>query len=150
MTLTLNIIEPEEVTQYPYMMAKESKTHGLVSKIFPKPKKFDYFVTFGSSEYPNLKTATCGYSENVQVSEEDRVSEESRVSEEEKDGSTLCPSDHVPIYMDYTFEEVNIRIISWNIQYFLSNQENNISRDQLNQQGQSKLRNLPRSRRRRV
>jgi len=28
--------------------------------------------------------------------------------------------------------------------------ENNISRDQLNQQAQSKLRNLPRSRRRRV
>ena len=31
-----------------------------------------------------------------------------------------------------------------------SEKENNVSRDQLNQQGQSKLRNLPRSRRRRV
>jgi len=44
-------------------------------------------------------------------------------------------------------DEMDFKVERWQR---ASEKENNISRDQLNQQGQSKLRNLPRSRRRRV
>ena len=44
-------------------------------------------------------------------------------------------------------DEMDFKVERWQRD---SEKENNESRDQLNQQGQSKLRNLPRSRRRRV
>ncbi|WP_288262405.1 RNA helicase, partial [uncultured Prochlorococcus sp.] len=44
-------------------------------------------------------------------------------------------------------DEMDLKVERWQR---ASKKENNISRDQLNQQGQSKARNLPRSRRRRV
>ena len=44
-------------------------------------------------------------------------------------------------------DEMDFKVERWQRS---SEKENNLSRDQLNQQGQSKLRNLPRSRRRRV
>ena len=44
-------------------------------------------------------------------------------------------------------DEMDFKVERWQR---ASEKENNVSRDQLNQQGQSKLRNLPRSRRRRV
>jgi len=44
-------------------------------------------------------------------------------------------------------EEIDFKVDRWQR---ASEKENNLSRGQLNQQGQSKLRNLPRSRRRRV
>ena len=44
-------------------------------------------------------------------------------------------------------DEMDFKVERWQR---ASEKENNVSRDQLNQQGQSKFRNLPRSRRRRV
>ena len=44
-------------------------------------------------------------------------------------------------------DEIDFKVERWQRS---SEKENNVSRDQLNQQGQPKLRNLPRSRRRRV
>ena len=44
-------------------------------------------------------------------------------------------------------DEMDFKVERW---HRASEKENNVSRDKLNQQGQSKLRNLPRSRRRRV
>ena len=106
MAYEFKILAPDNPTQYPHQMAKESRGHRFISK-FSYPQKLDYFATIKPAEL-KVNTGDCGNT-NGTVSTR-----------------TSCPSDHVPIYMDYVFKEIEIRVISWNIQYFLSNYDGNI------------------------
>ena len=108
MRYTLEILEPEETTQYPSKMALESYQHYIISNMpyLSKPKKYDYFVAYRPkfTYRPKVLTEKC-LSSSLSLPNHDE---------------TLCPSDHVPIHMDYKFKEKTIRIISWNIQYFIN------------------------------
>ena len=131
MNYTLKILESEFPTQYPYQMSRESFLHKSVSAIYSRPKVFDYFVILDNkttipkikteepelkTEEPELKTEDCNLIDG----------DGGNGADLRPIGKTMCPSDHVPIYMDYTFEGVDIRIISWNIQYFINDSENKI------------------------
>lgn len=102
MSKTLKFLETKGNTQFPKKMRVESKYHAMLadSNVF-KPQTFDYFVTYNKENYkPPVNTENC----------------EGEIGT----GTTTCPSDHLPIYMDYNFQEIEIRVISWNIQYFIN------------------------------
>ena len=112
MVYKFEIHASEKPTQYPYQMANESRQHKYISRFFPSPKELDYFATYKTLD---------SLSEVSQVLTDECQNESETVGKDK----TLCPSDHVPIYMDYSFEgETKIRIISWNIQYFHNDSDN--------------------------
>lgn len=123
MNHTLKILEPTDPTQYPYQMSRESLLHKGVSTIDSKPKTFDYFIILDNNpeEVPQIKTGNCNLIDNNPDVPELKIGDYNPIIEK-----TLCPSDHVPIYMEYTFQTKKITIISWNIQYFINDSENKI------------------------
>ena len=103
MSKTLKFLETQGNTQFPKKMRVESKLHAMLQSYIFKPQTFDYFVTYNEEYYkPPVHTENCGGEIGT--------------------GTTTCPSDHIPIYMDYNFQEIEIRVISWNIQYFINDE----------------------------
>ena len=92
---TFQILVPDKPTQYPHQMAKESTWHRVATFFSPDAQILDYFATIKPAVFnnPAVFAEECGNT-NGNVNK-----------------TTSCPSDHVPIYMDYVFKEIEIRVI---------------------------------------